>query len=77
MALVPKAMYRFNVISIKLPMALIHRTNSSPPPPPQFILNHERPRNAKAIQKEKVKAEGKRLLDFRQYCRVKLAWCWH
>ena len=34
MALVPKAMYRFNVISIILPIALIHRTktNSSLPP---------------------------------------------
>ena len=29
MALVPKAMYRFNVISIKLPIALIHRPRTS------------------------------------------------
>ena len=37
MALVPKAMYRFNVISIKLPIALIHRTRTNTTPPTIYI----------------------------------------
>ena len=57
--ILPKAIYRFNVIPIKLCMA---RTNN-----PKIDMAHKRSRIAKAILRKKDKAGGITLPDFRQY----------
>jgi hypothetical protein len=64
MAILPKAIYRFNAIPIKIPTQFFNELEKAMG---RFIWNNKKPRIAKTLLKDKRTSRGITMTDLNQY----------